>query len=110
MNEQWTSGRNTHGNVSKDKRTMIRYDFSLKVSQVEFMLCNINRLSGVLHVLYYTMGECLKILPATDDDASADELTSTQFHIPSIIPEEVAHMAVHLTEYYQSQRLAYEEV
>ena len=25
MNEQWISGKNTHGNVSKDKRTMIRY-------------------------------------------------------------------------------------
>ena len=24
MNEQWKSGANTHGNVSKDKRTMIR--------------------------------------------------------------------------------------
>lgn len=25
MNTQWASGMNTHGNVSKDKRTMIRY-------------------------------------------------------------------------------------
>ena len=25
MNEQWTSRKKTHGNVSKDKRTMIRF-------------------------------------------------------------------------------------
>lgn len=63
------------------------------------------RLSGVLHVLYYTIGECLK-----NTGSDADSEIATEFLIPSIIPEEVAQMAVHLTEYYQSQRLAYEEV
>ena len=52
--------------------------------------------------MYYTMTECLK--------DTEDQLDSENFSIPTTIPEEVAHMAVHLTEYYQSQRLAYEQV
>ena len=67
------------------------------------------RLSGVLHVLYFTMGECLKT-SITEAEDGADSELAPQFCIPSTIPEDVAHMAVHLTEYYQSQRLAYEEV
>ena len=40
MNEQWTLGRNTHGNVSKDKRMMIRYDYC-----VTFPLANLDAIS-----------------------------------------------------------------
>lgn len=54
------------------------------------------------------MRECLRepgVNDVTDEDAA-----SQQFTIPTIIPEDVAQMAVHLTEYYQSQRMAYEQV
>lgn len=51
------------------------------------------------------MGECLK---GTGEVSNTD--SATQFCIPKVIPEEIAQMAVHLTEYYQSQRMAYEEV
>lgn len=44
-----------------------------------------------------------------DEKEDGDDPTSP-LNIPTIIPEDVAQMAVHLTEYYQSQRLAYEKV
>ena len=66
------------------------------------------RLSGVLHVLYFTMNRCLQ--EVDEDSPGGDHDADTPFEIPRVIPEEVAHMAVHLTEYYQSQRMAYEHV
>ena len=57
----------------------------------------------------FTMSECLKH-PEFDPEFDTDSESAPQFCIPSVIPEEVARMAVHLTEYYQSQRLVYSAV
>lgn len=61
----------------------------------------------MLHVLYFVMKECFK---EANSDTDSEEEPAVKFSIPHIIPEDVARMAVHLTEYFQSQRLAYEKV
>ena len=73
-------------------------------------------MSGVLHVLYYAMRACLEAehpaevgVPAEFEDIAEAQLPD-DFVIPATIPESVAQMAVHLTEYYQGQRMAYEQV
>ena len=50
------------------------------------------------------MKECFK------EGSSREGAEPEKFTIPLIIPENVARMAVHLTEYYQSRRMAYEKV
>lgn len=44
------------------------------------------------------------------ENSATSSLEKESFNIPRIIPEDVAMMAVNLTEYYQSQRMAYEQV
>ena len=48
-------------------------------------------------------------VPVEFEDIAEAQLPD-DFVIPATIPESVAQMAVHLTEYYQGQRMAYEQV
>lgn len=114
MNEQWESCMTNHGNMSKDRRNMIR-------------------LSGIIHVLFKALDECL-----ADDHGDTEQLGSSTLgdHSPSIddsgcagsppglpprladqqpgpgygISEEEARMAVALTEFFQEQRKVLQQV
>lgn len=54
--------------------------------------------------------EPAEVAVAADVEDAAEAQLPEEFVIPETIPENVARMAVHLTEYYQGQRMAYERV
>ena len=70
-----------------------------------------NRLSGILHVLYSAI---MKHLPLESDPDTSDpespvpERSAQDFS--RIIPKKIADMSVALTEYFQRQRIIYEDV
>lgn len=68
------------------------------------------RLSGILHVLYSAITECINRSTVREVGESSEETCTSEFMFTHLISKETAEMAVRLTEYFQLQRKVYEEV
>ena len=66
-------------------------------------------MSGILHVLYSAITECIVKHSLQQEDETID-ISDKDIEFTKVIPKETAEMAVRLTEYFQFQRKVYEEV